>query len=62
MKKVLIIAKAGVSHNGDINVAKKQIDAAVESKVDYVKFQAFKADTLVSKEAKKIRKMKKELT
>ena len=53
MKKVIIIAEAGVNHNGDINMAKKLIDAAVNAGVDYVKFQTFKADKLVSRDAKK---------
>lgn len=53
MSKVIIIAEAGVNHNGDIRVAKKLIDAAVDAGVDYVKFQTFKADSLVSKSAKK---------
>ncbi len=53
MEKVIIIAEAGVNHNGDIQIAKKLIDAAVIAGVDYVKFQTFQADKLVSKEAKK---------
>ncbi|MFW0737297.1 N-acetylneuraminate synthase [Flavobacterium sp. T12S277] len=53
MNKVIIIAEAGVNHNGDIQIAKKLIDAAVDAGVDYVKFQTFKADSLVSKSAKK---------
>jgi N,N'-diacetyllegionaminate synthase len=53
MNKVFIIAEAGVNHNGDINLAKKLIDVAVDSKVDAVKFQTFKASTLVLKDAKK---------
>jgi len=53
MNKVIIIAEAGVNHNGDIQIAKKLIDAAVDAGVDYVKFQTFKADNLVSKSAKK---------
>lgn len=53
MKKVLIIAEAGVNHNGSIETAKKLIDAAVDAGVDYVKFQTFKAEKLVSKSAKK---------
>ncbi|QOG03771.1 N-acetylneuraminate synthase [Flavobacterium sp. MDT1-60] len=53
MSKVIIIAEAGVNHNGDIGMAKRLIDAAVDAGVDYVKFQTFKADNLVSKEAKK---------
>ena len=53
MDKVIIIAEAGVNHNGDIELAKKLIDAAVDAGVDYVKFQTFKADKLVSRDAKK---------
>ena len=53
MQKVIIIAEAGVNHNGDINIAKKLIDVAVEAGVDYVKFQTFKSENLVSKLAKK---------
>lgn len=53
MKRTLIIAEAGVNHNGDINLAKQLIDAAADAKVDYVKFQTFKAENLVSKSAKK---------
>ncbi|WP_422007620.1 N-acetylneuraminate synthase [Roseivirga pacifica] len=53
MKEVLIIAEAGVNHNGDIDTAKRLIDVAVEAGVDLVKFQTFKADKIVSKQAKK---------
>lgn len=53
MKKVLIIAEAGVNHNGDIIIAKQLIDAASRAKADYVKFQSFKADKLVSPTARK---------
>ncbi len=53
MSKVIIIAEAGVNHNGDINTAKQLIDAAAFAEVDYVKFQTFKADTIVSQSAKK---------
>ena len=52
-KRVLIIAEAGVNHNGDINLAKKLIDAAADAGVDYVKFQTFKTEKLVSKSAQK---------
>jgi len=51
--KVIIIAEAGVNHNGDIEKAKLLIDVAVDAGVDYVKFQSFVANRLVSKEAKK---------
>jgi N,N'-diacetyllegionaminate synthase len=49
----IIIAEAGVNHNGEIHTAKKLIDVAAKAGVDYVKFQTFKADKLVSKAAKK---------
>lgn len=51
--KVIVIAEAGVNHNGSIQLAKQLIDAAVEAGVDIVKFQTFKAENLVSKDAKK---------
>lgn len=51
--KTIIIAEAGVNHNGDIALAKRLIDVASEAGVDYVKFQTFKADKLVSSHAKK---------
>lgn len=53
MNKVFIIAEAGVNHNGSIELAKKLIDVASESGVDAVKFQTFKAENLVSKNAQK---------
>ena len=52
-KKVIIIAEAGVNHNGDINLAKKLIEEAAHAGADYVKFQTFKAKNLVSKTARK---------
>lgn len=48
-----IIAEAGVNHNGSIEIAKKLIDSAVNAGCDAVKFQAFKAEELVTKEAAK---------
>lgn len=51
MKKVIIIAEAGVNHNGSFELAKKLVDAAAMAKADYVKFQTFKADKIVSKDA-----------
>lgn len=53
MKKVFIIAEAGVNHNGDLELAKKLIDAARDANVDAIKFQTFKANKLVSKKADK---------
>ncbi len=52
MKHTLIIAEAGVNHNGSIEMAKQLIDAAAIAGVDYVKFQTFKAEKLVTKDAK----------
>lgn len=52
-KNVIIIAEAGVNHNGNMNKAFQLIDAAAAAGVDYVKFQTFKADDLVSKNAEK---------
>src|SRR5690606_10474515 len=51
MKKTLIIAEAGVNHNGSLQTAKELIDVAAEAGVDYVKFQTFKASKLVTKSA-----------
>lgn len=53
MNRVIIIAEAGVNHNGVLDNAFKLVDAAAEAGVDYVKFQTFKAEKLVSKSAKK---------
>lgn len=53
MKKVFIIAEAGVNHNGSLELAKKLIDVASESGADAVKFQTFNAEKLVSKNAQK---------
>ena len=50
---VFIIAEAGVNHNGSVDLAKQLIDAASISGADAVKFQTFKAENLVSKNAKK---------
>lgn len=52
-KSVLIIAEAGVNHNGDLATARKLVAAAAEAGVDYVKFQTFHADKLVSRTAKR---------
>lgn len=51
MKKVLIIAEAGVNHNGNIDLAKKLIIAAHDSGADIVKFQTAKLNSLVSRSA-----------
>ncbi len=51
--KVLIIAEAGVNHDGDLEKAIKLIDVAAEAGADFVKFQTFKSENLVSKTARK---------
>lgn len=50
-KKTLVIAEAGVNHNGDFNRAKQLIKIAAEAGADVVKFQTFKTEKLVSKSA-----------
>lgn len=57
--KTFIIAEAGVNHNGSIELAKKLIDKAVEAGVDAVKFQTFKSEKLVSRNAEKAEYQKK---
>ena len=49
---VLIIAEAGVNHNGSIEIAKQLIDKAAEAGADMIKFQTFKSEKLVSKYAR----------
>jgi N,N'-diacetyllegionaminate synthase len=51
--KPLIIAEAGVNHNGDLGLARQLVDAAAEAGADLVKFQTFSADRLVSSNAAK---------
>ena len=51
--RTLIIAEAGVNHNGDIKIAKQLIDVAADCGADYVKFQTFSADRIVTKSADK---------
>lgn len=58
---VLIIAEAGVNHNGDVHIAKKLIDAACEAGADIVKFQTFQSEKLVTKNAKKAKYQSKNL-
>ena len=59
MDKVFIIAEAGVNHNGSIVLAKKLVDVASEAGADAVKFQTFKAEKVVSKNAPKAAYQKK---
>ncbi|WP_368293720.1 N-acetylneuraminate synthase [Dehalobacter sp. TBBPA1] len=53
MHDVLIIAEAGVNHNGNVPLARELIDIAKDAGVDAVKFQTFKAESLISKVADK---------
>lgn len=58
--RTLIIAEAGVNHNGDINLAMQLVDAAAEAGADIVKFQTFCADRQVTRIAEKAEYQKKE--
>ena len=49
----LIIAEAGVNHNGELDMALELVDKAAEAGADYVKFQTFSASNLASAQAKK---------
>lgn len=53
MKRVFIIAEAGVNHNGSLDNAKKLIDVAAASGADAVKFQTFKTENMVCKNVSK---------
>ena len=50
--KTIVIAEAGVNHNGNIKLAKKLIDVASKAGADYVKFQTFDVDQLILKNTK----------
>jgi N,N'-diacetyllegionaminate synthase len=56
--KVVIIAEAGVNHNGDIQIAKTLIDVAAQAGADFVKFQTFKTERIVTQTAAKARYQK----
>ena len=57
--KTKIIAEIGVNHNGSLKKAYKLIDKAKKSGADFVKFQIFKTNHLVTKLAKKAKYQKK---
>ncbi len=51
VRKPLIIAEAGVNHEGDMENAKRLIDEASEANADVIKFQTYKAETIASKDS-----------
>lgn len=53
MSRSIIIAEAGVNHNGKIGIAKRLVDASAAAGADFVKFQTFKAVNLATLEAPK---------
>ena len=61
MNKVIIIAEAGVNHNGSLRKAKALIEVASKAGADFVKFQSFKANKLVSPDAQKADYQKKNI-
>ncbi len=58
--RTIIIAEAGVNHNGSLVMAKAMIDAAADAGVDYVKFQTFKSELLVTSNAQQADYQKKQ--
>lgn len=61
MTKTIVIAEAGVNHNGKISLAKKLIDKAKKSGADYIKFQIYKTDLMITKNTEKASYQKKNL-
>ena len=58
-KKTYFIAEIGVNHNGRLSIAKKMVLSAKKSGADAVKFQTFKAETLVTPKTPKVHYQKK---
>ena len=50
--KTIIIAEAGINHNGKIQIAKKLIQAAANSGADYIKFQTYKTENMITPKAR----------
>ena len=59
--KTIIIAEAGVNHNGNINLAKKLILAAADSGADYIKFQTYETENMIRLKTKLTRYQKKNI-
>ena len=59
MVRTMIIAEAGVNHNGRMDLAKRLVDAASTAGADFVKFQAFKSKHLVASSLEKANYQKK---
>jgi N,N'-diacetyllegionaminate synthase len=59
--KTIIIAEAGVNHNGSLDIAKRLIESASAAGANIIKFQTFKADNLVSRDAKQADYQKRNL-
>lgn len=57
--KVIVIAEAGVNHNGSLSLAKKIIDKAAYAKADYIKFQYFNPNKITTKWSKTANYQKK---
>ncbi|WMJ72889.1 N-acetylneuraminate synthase [Cytophagaceae bacterium ABcell3] len=61
LKKTIIIAEAGVNHNGDLDMAFELIDKAAEAGADFVKFQTYNTERLVSPYAQKAKYQKENM-